>query len=242
MAQYYQRYLQKLSQYTSLEGRDAAVLGCGRGQECAALVEAGVASVTGYDLDPRIGTAFADPRVSYHCRSLLETGASSRSFDVVYSAAVFEHVHDLDAAYAEAVRICKPGGVVLVLSSPLWYSPYGNHMFRVLPQLPWCHLLFTPSQLRGEIERLPPDAGIAREGIPELVDRVFDPGYFNRLPASAYVAAVDRLRRIEVIQSRIWAPPLDPLLTGKYLAECLRRGFVEAELKAGAHFFVAKPG
>jgi len=227
--------------HCSLTGKHVAVLGCGRGQECAGLLAAGAGSIEGFDLDSRIGETCTDKRVAYHRVSIVETGAHAASFDVVYSCAVFEHVHNLRGAFEEAVRICKPGGIVFVLSSPLWYSPYGNHMGSVLPQLPWCHLLFTPGQLRTEIERLQIEfAAPGLASIDDIIDRVYDPGYFNRLPVSAYLAAVSRLRNIEIVQNVVWPPPTAQIIE-ETLPKCLARGFLEEDLKAGGHFFVARP-
>jgi len=242
MADYYRRYVEKLASFCSLISKHVAVLGCGRGQECAALLAAGADSIEGFDLDPRIGETCSDSRVAYHRVSIVETGAPAASFDVVYSCAVFEHVHNLRGAFEEAVRLCRPGGIVFVLSSPLWYSPYGNHLGNVLPQLPWCHLLFTPRQLRAEIERLEIDLAAApgHMNIDDIVDRVYDPCYFNRLPVSAYLSAVETLRNINIEQNAVWPPPTAQIIA-ETLPKCIVRGFREEDLKAGGHFFVGRP-
>jgi SAM-dependent methyltransferase len=53
------------------------------------------------------------------------------SFDVVVSAAVIEHVRNVEAAVRESVRVLKPGGVV-VLSMPNYDSFYEGHY-----RIPW---------------------------------------------------------------------------------------------------------
>src|SRR5258708_12477195 len=39
---------------------------------------------------------------------------SSDSFDLVYSRMLFEYLHDKEQAAAEMVRVCRPGGTVLL--------------------------------------------------------------------------------------------------------------------------------
>lgn len=51
---------------------------------------------------------------------------SSDSFDVVYSSNVAEHVPNFTAMGDEMVRVCKPGGLV-ILSYTVWLGPFGGH-------------------------------------------------------------------------------------------------------------------
>ncbi|WP_115685735.1 class I SAM-dependent methyltransferase [Corynebacterium senegalense] len=48
------------------------------------------------------------------------------SFDVVYSSNVAEHIPDWRAMGAEMLRVCRPGGLV-VLSYTVWLGPFGGH-------------------------------------------------------------------------------------------------------------------
>lgn len=177
---YHDRYIAKLQQKRSIVNRDLAVLGCSFGHECRTLVEGGARSVVGFDLDARIGRDFSDPRVQYRRESVTDIQLPKASFDIVYSAAVFEHVHDLPRAFAEAARICRPGGTIFIISSPLWYAPYGNHMASILERLPWCHLLYKPRELKQRIHDDYPE--LPAERVHELLEIIFDPVYFNRLP------------------------------------------------------------
>ncbi len=48
------------------------------------------------------------------------------SFDIVYSSNVAEHVADPARLGEEMLRVCRPGGLV-VLSYTVWFGPFGGH-------------------------------------------------------------------------------------------------------------------
>jgi ubiquinone/menaquinone biosynthesis C-methylase UbiE len=48
-------------------------------------------------------------------------------FDAVFSVAVMEHIHELEAHLAELHRILKPGGLFWFWESPFWSSSMGHH-------------------------------------------------------------------------------------------------------------------
>ena len=62
------------------------------------------------------------------------------SFDAVYSWSVFEHLRDVGTALAALRRVLRPGGHCLIQIDPLYYSPFGSHLQRLVPT-PWGHLL-----------------------------------------------------------------------------------------------------
>ena len=70
---------------------------------------------------------------------------ASRSLDAIVSWSVFEHVEmrDLRDIAREFRRILRPGGIVFLQICPLYHSPFGSHLDRMLPE-PWIHLLRTP--------------------------------------------------------------------------------------------------
>lgn len=51
---------------------------------------------------------------------------ASNSVDVVYSSNVVEHVPEPWRMCDEMVRVCRPGGLIVV-SYTLWYGPFGGH-------------------------------------------------------------------------------------------------------------------
>ena len=58
------------------------------------------------------------------------------------AGSVFEHVRrDLLPSIAENLYgVLNPGGVVFIQIEPLYYSPFGSHLGRILRE-PWVHLL-----------------------------------------------------------------------------------------------------
>ncbi|MEF8851183.1 MAG: class I SAM-dependent methyltransferase [Haloarculaceae archaeon] len=96
-------------------GADVLELGCGGGQCSVALAERG-ADVTGVDLsgaqldyarglaaERGVGVAFLQGDVT-------ALPVADASFDVAFNAWVFQWVPDLEAAFAEASRVLRPGG------------------------------------------------------------------------------------------------------------------------------------
>ena len=51
---------------------------------------------------------------------------ASDAVDVVYSSNVVEHVPEPWRMCDEMVRVCRPGGLIVV-SYTLWYGPFGGH-------------------------------------------------------------------------------------------------------------------
>ncbi|MDZ7762776.1 MAG: methyltransferase domain-containing protein [Desulfovermiculus sp.] len=54
---------------------------------------------------------------------------ADESFDLVFTVAAFEHIHDLPAALEEMYRLLKPGGLVYSYFGPLWSSGVGHHLY-----------------------------------------------------------------------------------------------------------------
>ena len=57
--------------------------------------------------------------------------------DLLVSHSVVEHVEDLPGSMKEINRIVKPGGLIYITVSPLYFSPTGSHI-KTLPD--WEHL------------------------------------------------------------------------------------------------------
>ena len=61
-------------------------------------------------------------------------------FDLVVSINAFEHIDDPEAAFREAIRITRPGGMMVLQFDPIWNSPFGHHLTH-LGLEPWQHLV-----------------------------------------------------------------------------------------------------
>jgi len=110
--------------------------GCGHGALDQRLAKLGALNVVGFDLKPQIEQRrFADvQQVSFKQGSLLEIPFPDGHFDLVVSSGVVHHTVDPDRAFAEMVRILKPGGR-FVLGV---YGKYG-----LFPWVLWVARLFT---------------------------------------------------------------------------------------------------
>lgn len=105
-----------------VDGKAALELGCGGGQCSVALAERG-ADVTGIDLSAEQlahAQKLADERgvdISLIEGDLTDLPVADESVDVAFNTWVFQWVEDLDACFAEAHRILRPGGR-FVFSTP----------------------------------------------------------------------------------------------------------------------------
>lgn len=100
-------------------------LGCGTGAVLSALAQTDPA--VGLDMSPR---ALAYSQRRGHSRLLQGDGThlplAESTFDGVIGLDIFEHIQDHEAAFREAYRVLRPGGV-LVLSVPAYQFLWGPH-------------------------------------------------------------------------------------------------------------------
>jgi SAM-dependent methyltransferase len=148
-AVYYKTWLEKNG--GTFTGKKVLDFGCGGGEASAGLsLFCGVESVLGVD----IGTDFSqcdlmlkqiDPRLSIPQNVSFETVPPASSlgeaeFDVIVSWSVMEHVSQdvFDQQVKVIFDALKPGGYCVFQIAPLYYSPFGSHLFNIHD--PWGHL------------------------------------------------------------------------------------------------------
>jgi SAM-dependent methyltransferase len=218
----------------SFTGKSVLVAGGGPGLDCVPFAEAG-ATVTGLDICDDIGREFSHPAVRYYRASMEGCGLETGRFDVVFSIATMEHVQNIEAAYREATRLARPGGVIYVLAAPLWNSRRGHHLDCLNP-FPWIHLRRTPD----EIAALAEGRGITHEGRPvrEILDWLFVSDYFNRSSSRRYTDACRELPVSQTPRNDLWLDGAEEL-TPAIRSELEARGYSEADLLATSHTLIA---
>ena len=106
-------------------------------------------------------------------------------FDLVYSFATFEHIHDLQSGWQAMINVLRPGGLLWSVASPLWFSPFGHHkpMFNAYP---WIHIMYPTTQ--SLMEFCADNDIVADDDISMIhhVNYIFNPSCFNRHPTDAY--------------------------------------------------------
>jgi len=107
-------------------------IGGGRSRMAAMLYPA--AEVVTLDIDPELAPIDPVERARFVVGDARRLPFEDASFDVVTMFDVLEHIEEDHAAAAEAMRVTKPGGWVLV-STPQadWHYPYYRAMQRVCP-------------------------------------------------------------------------------------------------------------
>lgn len=128
-------------------GTTVADIGCGGGIYARAWQELGAASVIGVDFSSRMiedaREANADLKDVTFCEGdASSTGIPDNSVDIAFSRAVIHHLAELGPAFAEAHRILRPGGTLIVQDRTIEdveHPPSSEHLrgyfFEVFPRL-----------------------------------------------------------------------------------------------------------
>ena len=127
--------------------KDVMDAGCGTGDMCAMIAEAGAKSVLGVDFaESAIEEAqkkYEAPNLKYACINVDEI---DKTFDVIISNGTLEHMDDPLGTLASWKKKLNPGGS-LILTCPNWLNPRGYmlqtlwHLFRAPITLADLHYL-----------------------------------------------------------------------------------------------------
>jgi ubiquinone/menaquinone biosynthesis C-methylase UbiE len=128
-------------------GADVVDIGCGGGTYTRAWSDLDAATVTGVDFsEAQLGAAREGhgdlPGVSFRTGDAADTGLPDGGADIVFERALIHHVPDLVAAGAEAFRVLRPGGVLLIqdrtpedVAQPGSVTHPRGWLFEVFPRL-----------------------------------------------------------------------------------------------------------
>jgi SAM-dependent methyltransferase len=141
------------------------------------------------------------------CRLPFDTG----SFDAAVSTQVYEYVSEIAAALAEARRVLRPGGRLLVLDtdwdSIVWHSSDPARMQRVLSA--WDEHLADP-YLPRRLGRLLTDAGltVAQPQVIPLLNAGYDPNTYSAGLTGFITAFVPGRRGVSEAEAAAWKDDL----------------------------------
>jgi SAM-dependent methyltransferase len=125
-------------------GRDVIDFGCGSGEDAVEMALAG-ARVVGVDIRERTlemaRSNAARAGVADRCRFTTRTDEQA---DFIISIDAFEHFDDPLGVLRQMYDLLRPGGTMVASFGPIWFHPYGGHLFSVHP---WTHLLFSERAL-----------------------------------------------------------------------------------------------
>ena len=211
-------------------GEDVLDIGSGPGfLACEMSAEVGPGgSVTGIDPSPSmLSIARGRPRaggsapVAFSAAEATALPCAAGSFDAVTSTQVYEYVGNVPAALAEAWRVLRPGGRLLVLDtdwdSIVWRSGDNDRMRRVLAA--WdLHLAdpYLPRRLTGLLE----GAGfsVTRRSVIPLLNGGYDPDSFSAGLIGFVAAFVPRHSDMTADDLAAWASDLVGLGPGYFFS------------------------
>jgi len=128
---------------------------CGPGLQSVDLAEHGARHVIGLDLDERWlrrAEKLARQRGVDHLCTFARTWDGTTKADVILSVDAFEHFDNPAEILETFHAVLKPNGSVLVSFGPLWYHPYGGHLYSIFP---YAHLVFSEKALVAWRSNLP---------------------------------------------------------------------------------------
>lgn len=174
--------------------RRALEVGCGHGALSVDMAQSG-ATVVGVDLN-RWRVDFANELVQrrypeFASRTQFTATAvqdlpKDNPFDYVVSKDTFEHVDDLDGLLESLYQLIRPGGILIAGSTPLYWSPKGDHG-RTGLRVPSLHsvlpapiVLAAASHHKGYTVRSLSDIGL-NGYTPAQYRRIFDRSKFEQV-------------------------------------------------------------
>ena len=177
--EYNTAYLHSMFRFVpSLKGKKVLEIGCSDGLVCDLLTNENPEEVIGVDVLDTVGCSFKDPKISYKKMDGTQLSFDGRTMDLCYSIATLEHCKDPFAVLREMKRVTQKGGYGYVQAGPLYYSPFGHHMFGCFDDFPWIHLRLSKDEIvdygkaRGIDRKLRNDRGMElRQYVEAMLNR-----------------------------------------------------------------------
>lgn len=151
-------------------GQSVCDIGCGYGATAAAFAARSGVAVTGLTLSAaqaQVAHARGTPGVAVMVRDWLDNGLSDAAFDRAYSIESSEHMVDKPRFFAEAFRVLRPGGRLVVCAWLEGESPSAWQVRHLLK--PICSEGRLPSMgSRADYEALAATAGFRLSGYDDI--------------------------------------------------------------------------
>jgi SAM-dependent methyltransferase len=139
------QFWRRIAPEPDVQGARILDLGCGHGVLSVDLARRGAVEVVGLDLDTDAITFASNhvpdefPGLSGKLRFVshdIAVLSGSERFDFIFSKDAFEHILDLEGVVGHIHRLLKPGGQLILGTSPLYYSAFGDHDL-IGHRIPW---------------------------------------------------------------------------------------------------------
>jgi ubiquinone/menaquinone biosynthesis C-methylase UbiE len=148
-----------------LEGKKVLDVGCGLGGKTVAYEERGATAVFGADIlesNAAASQSYARETAAGDRSAFLAGDAAAlpfenETFDTVVANDAMEHFARPAVALDEMRRVTRKGGAIWIFFTP-HFSPLGSHLYDYI-YTPWCHLLFSRSQIERAIRRVLAERG-----------------------------------------------------------------------------------
>lgn len=174
-------HLRRTERARPVRDADVLVLGAGRGEELDLWRRQRPRSLTAVEYLDYHDAWRGMPEPRFARGDVRALAFADRSFDIVASTALLEHVDDVDAAAREMARVVRPDGLVFANFGPLYHTYGGAHYEGAFE-----HLSMTDAQFEQYL--------VARNRPGEIEDGLLwlRNGMFSKLRYDDYLAIFDR--------------------------------------------------
>lgn len=187
---YNKAYLNQMFRFVPpLKGKRVLEVGCSDGLACDLLLPEDPDLVVGVDSMEAVGCNYTSPKINYFRMDASDLTFKDEAFDLTYSLATLEHVPDPFAVLQEMKRVTRRGGYCVAQAGPLYFSPFGHHMFGYFDDYPWIHLRLSADEIVDYAERRQIDEQIrGNRGLTarEYVGDMLRPEHINGLRLRDY--------------------------------------------------------
>ncbi|KHD08152.1 hypothetical protein PN36_18035 [Candidatus Thiomargarita nelsonii] len=198
---YQQIPLERLFLYTDVSDKTVLEIGADDAVLLSRLAQKGMRSGLGinnwYWNDKDVKTVKVTDNIIISDGDIRALPLEDATFDVIFTVAAFEHIHDLEVALAEMYRLLKPGGLVYSYYGPLWSSGIGHHLwferdgkcYRFTDEASTAPLLKNYEHLLLDREEMAEklSADWEQEAVNDFLYQIYDTPHINRYTYADYI-------------------------------------------------------